>query len=1631
MDHLSSKHMRDFLLEVGTLYNTIPLRSIKRKSLVLNICLIIQSIQFLALVLPSEYALTVNAVLPMKFMIWISSVRTWISAASFKIVLIAVMLLLICLIMVILTIHGIFRMVKAKKVPLLYSLMIETRIPFVYSNVLLIPSLETGVLLLLKNDTYVKSTCTDTSCQIGMRTLGGVIIVFALSLHMFYEWISVNMSYQSQSIIQRISSLRNTIRVTYSLVIGLISVCYNDVYVSIICCIVWASLYAAELCYLLYKPEFSQNMANRTSVVLKLLAIGMAVDNILEYYGYRRAAIIIPLIVSLMIKAALNIQEHILWHSFQFLKSEKSTLRNMDTHLQILYSTFIMSEKVDYRFLEMMKPIISAQESIKLQPAASPRVATSPRVKTMSTSQLKSIYEDSEILNKEKEVFEKIDYLHPDEFYYFQKIRRSLIEMVRSTYHRNFEAFKGRIPATFLCSYVEFLTEVCEDYTQSLFAIAHARKYSKYDLTFRQELRLKILQARMKSSLKEQNQLVLQDIEDICKHLDKFEMLVRATDQFIVDKAAFHAKFLEPAIDLRSIKAHSHTLLKNSTKLAKKMEHLILKQKNHIGIQILYEFLVKYIQEDVNRYQKMKHNLIVRHMIAPEMDAGKDSLLTDDNLLNSDLTTKVGYLVVSLEQQSCGKLVAWSPNFPEVISSTSAHLRTMSLRDIIAPFQNHHFNSLFREIQASSDLTEIYQRKVSIFFRAKNEGLCHYFAQFEVQTYKGEPTLVIYLRNNLDFEQQFLLFEETGSVIGLSKALMSTLCAHWDIKTAHELEHSRVTMSKLFPYVNIEQLLFDGTRMRTVMKPPQIATRSNVLSSKPPNLMTEFDSEDLRESDSGLRIIKLNIWKIKPMDSSSGPDTFFETVQREAVQMIKKIKNGKQFRIVVNSSIAEGEAEMESVDNSYAMRNAILSENFDEKELEEARHLDEIPNITKRTTMLLPFSTRPLMTDLVNQESPSPISFKFTGFEGNNEPEVVRSDRASMSDSNTHKKDWAKDKRKVHKREASIYASNTTADTKRKQASKILIVVYRLKELVNQGSTPLFLKQTNYFGLISFVVIAIAIAIFYAILNRQYYYYAQYAKTAYFPSYFSSVVKSLMAVTECAVSVNVGLMTTPSRAAIFVSNPRNVYKNRVQRFKTYYNKYMVQYDISQVLPDITSSRYSLELQRSSFDIGMKNYSFQESMTVLLGLTYKLNYTAFVNYEQLDNDNWDVIFLRMFSWNYIQLYERMRLDLFSAFYNQKDMIWTTLKVMIYVLIFLAILTFSMFGFIVMKIYWHEIRILSKLCTIPDDQTAALLKKLQAKYKDYFKKDLSIPVLDKGEFKKGGGNNVKVKMTKQFVNQSHNSIYYLAYFAVISILLGAYAIVTSLLAYNKVEQTVTFIKDLEIMSGVHLYVGASTATNLMQMNTQELMPQLSFRYDIFRNATYQLVNLLQDVQSRIFDNPLASPLLIERYRNLTNSNFCYDSITSPNYKNCMTSLNGASSLGFASLYNAEYVGLIAQRDAFLNNLTVENSQVLIDSDNFVQIDTNGPCIDATFVANIETEGTFLYNLCVSIQDSMIWVLISGLLLTLGQAVLIWRPMYLKMKKQFMEVRQIFSQLPVELIMHNNYIKNILKQGGESSI
>ena len=1703
------KLSRSAFLRFGIAHNSVQPRFLVDSALAFIICNSVMHLQILSLILPYDTPLTTAGLLSFKFLPSVMSPRTWIQQSAIQIYIIIGFLVITPALLLGIIIDALIKVMRSKEPSALYKFVIKVQIPMLYRSFFLFPSIEIGLLFLTKNLTFdglICSPATYNRCAIALIVLGAVLVFLSLSSTLFYQCMTITCGYYSnytgsQSLVKVV-----ILHLVIPVVLGAISIEISDDVAGIGCALAWAGFLLFEVLTQLYIAEFAIIRFNRVTMIIKLISVYIIAQSALVYWQAETVAVIFPFGISVTIKLFLNLQQRILWdswHNIDYFNTNRNhrvkeqqglSSYRQDTSLRVLYNSFLIQKQLDYQLLEMLLPLIAKAEKEKLcnLQKLTEFPTPEPQRETLAIQDLDGEFlltpkqtRQAEFLDtmKPSTIFENTTHSDPHKFILVHQAQNSLLSIIRAAYTEILQTRKGHVPPQLICSYLEFLVEVCQDYIQSMIVFSSLKKYCGEELGFREEIRLTILQNKIKKRLREQNGVYNQHLEEVCNHLEEYDACYSLTDQFVQDKATFHSKFLDAMINLRTVKADALNLLNRSTSLINRIEKIIKNQQKHIAPQLLHDFLVRIVQEDVNRSREIK-DWVMRN----RNDSKSDGILNGldcEELLNCKLSNKLVFFVVSLDPQNEGALVAWSPNMCDVMGTSKEHFHNINLRELLPEFQIQYYFDLIKSVRNTSQLTELSSNEGmrNFFLRTKMGGLLNYKAQLEVQIFKAKPCLGFYLRSDMDngSEMKYLLFDENDLAIGISEDLRIALSKkEIPLEILVRMNAQKIKMAEIFPLLQMAEKSTEVTTQgRTILQlgPSQLRNNSTAIAAAAndptnamdfvttKNFLVEYNMERLTSDEINKQIIQVHIRRImnaiadkllvKMLLSNMYSDLSVVDDNGNQLAEQKSMHSGSDWIAEEQNEQSGDNFDVQDLDEGpngpqQQLRPTFKSSEFGEQLLRPTLKSSEMGALGFRTLLSsIKKDSIQKMGTIQNKEAAakraamatrlSTLLFQNTDIKSSKltrehaveEPVVIAKgkDDDVSSGKALHSKSAHKSvkKRMAH---SVLDSEDTSASSKRTQ-SKLLLVVYRLKQLTNQGKTPQFLKQTNLFGHISFMLLALIIMIFFFILNNQYYYYAQFAITAYFPSYFASIMKSIYAVTELAISVNEGFVQDPGRRATLMRILPTTYAQRVQRFMEKYNQYFVQYDIRQVLPHISDNKnYSILMQRSEFDTYPNLYDFQAHTTILLGQTYKLNKTTFAT---LKNGQADVQFLRNYSSSYLDVYERMRIDLFTNFGNRRSEINTTLKIMIPVIVAACLLILIIFGFIVAKIHQQEVRIMSKLCTIPDEYTVTYLSKLQTVYKSYYSKPLMIRNVQANySSKKGEKKEMRKLNTKKFTNNSQNSCWYLVGLTIASIILCAYVSVTAVTMLNKTAETIPFIENLDVNSGIVICMGLMNGDNLRQMNVVEVMEELNGNYDECLAKYGHFVNIYNNVQSRVLNNSVASDLLKIRYQNLTNSNFCIDVFGTPNHVYCVTAFNTASFLGFASLFAAEQDRILNQRTTFSADPTLETSLELIDSNDTMDISGLGPVVDATLVRNIELEGNFLYDYCMGLKQSVLYaILISGVLVVAALNLFIWRPMYLLMKKQFMQVRQVFSQLPVELIMHNNYIKNMLKHSGEGSM
>ena len=235
---------------------------------------------------------------------------------------------------------------------------------------------------------------------------------------------------------------------------------------------------------------------------------------------------------------------------------------------------------------------------------------------------------------------------------------------------------------------------------------------------------------------------------------------------------------------------------------------------------------------------------------------------------------------------------------------------------------------------------------------------------------------------------------------------------------------------------------------------------------------------------------------------------------------------------------------------------------------------------------------------------------------------------------------------------------------------------------------------------------------------------------------------------------------------------------------------------------------------------------------------------------------------------------------------------------------------------------------------------------------------------------------------------------------------------------------------MLSKVAPYSGEAIGLTHQLINTynssegKELIPIVDEYIGHFKDFRDSIVKMMQTASATLLATDYASDRLKERYANVSTILACDDIKTNTNYQTCKTAFNEAAKNGFAGLLDKFYDYVSTLKQTFLANPTRETVLQLFNSSQVQERQAFAVAADAIVVAQMEVEGGNLAEIMQGFQQSLIVLLVLGIVCMANILFIVWRSIYRRITTQYLNCRRVYAVLPVYLISDNKQILRVLK-------
>ena len=1133
-------------------------------------------------------------------------------------------------------------------------------------------------------------------------------------------------------------------------------------------------------------------------------------------------------------------------------------------------------------------------------------------------------------------------------------------------------------------SQIQFLAVACQNPMKAMICICETKKALNGSLYTAEHVTLEVLQDNFHSEFRSEVSL-----DEILKIHNTYDNLLKKTENLVTSRAQLFYKLAEPACDLSAIKSLALNFSRDADKILNEIRRQIKEDCIHLGTLNLYEYIKTFLYEQSVEFEiTMFQEALIRSRNFYE----DESMCPDRKVFaNIDADASLFYMAFSLDQKRVGQGVACSSNTHKVLGiSPNVAFSKLNLEDIFPNFFVQRLREVVMEfVEPSSTHRRDFWCKV--WLSQAGGSICEAKAFLSVDLlFQSELAVVFYVYPSTKTSNYVLCDARDLALAGFSDGLLETI------------RKITNTSQKELP-----AKLMDGLKIQEMIPGLEAALSKNTTKSFEFNGTIQFE--------------KVASLMTSPKKQTTGKATPRNHVKTSPINILKA-----DSKLIAKYAVSFDELEIFNINycritinhvqervNRSSMGSTRLPLISHDQQLS-AQNLPVNDGLTK----LAPVSCELIPLDLTGADDKSENSVS-------NDAKLLEwgLNPGEISSKTTHRIVANRNEERFE-RDSSLGTSSRLSNRRR-----------RMKQLISKLDVPYFLMAVNVMGHISvlgLVILAIASSV---VLSQGYDRFSKFATVAPFPSYLTSVVKSISGTTELSVGVNRGLYPPSMGPSLAVTLAAN-FQQKIQRFTETYNEEMVDFNVLSISPNFKWSDYDISITRQGMEETPTSVSIYDASKLFMGVAWKLSRTKFTDLTaNLSETSW----LRQHSDSLINTYERMRVTLFSDFYLQYDSIMDLFDMVLIIGVAVTLYIVLVFVLVIKAIEKRKFDLMKQLLTIPTGLIDSNLKRLHADYEACFGVrlqdrcvEIQALIPDQAKKKSSSAGKQSTTIKRKIAKTIHTPL--------LSILICMLVPMTYILSYyaianiyfkHKTSLTIPFIKNIDLLSSAVHYPGYALGLmmshynqydNPAALNDTTILDRVMNRYKEINTA---IVGMMQSVKDTLLSNSEATDTLKERYHNISGILVCDDMITYPNYKACHTSFNNAAELGFAATFQKLYEYIVSIYTKFTTTPTFETAFAISQSSLVGDRTAISIEIDNTVVLNMEIAGANLSAIMSKLQWNLTIFMIVGILQMSSLLFFIWRPFNRRITRQYLDCRLVFAILPIDMIVDNKSILYILKK------
>ena len=597
--------------------------------------------------------------------------------------------------------------------------------------------------------------------------------------------------------------------------------------------------------------------------------------------------------------------------------------------------------------------------------------------------------------------------------------------------------------------------------------------------------------------------------------------------------------------------------------------------------------------------------------------------------------------------------------------------------------------------------------------------------------------------------------------------------------------------------------------------------------------------------------------------------------------------------------------------------------------------------------------------------------------------------------------------------------------------------------LMFDNSTPEFLRKFNIFGLFAFASLLLLMILLFYLLYQMFTQYKKYIELADYTCQLTSAYSYFLLSAEKLLMTNAGVLLHDAQDTIdylqdFLDFQYNLYKTKYQTTAMVNN-------LEQTSTNFRYSDWNFTVYEPNLDGSTTELNMPYTEACIRFLHYMMDFLHTKNFSSVTNTTRFVVYYRQNYPNYFTALTQVTHNLFEDVFGQNRAIDLVKFSEISMSISLIIL--FMFIAAVYPLYRRSENILIRALSLFGTFSNKELEKHIYKFKilqGMVENQKDATTMTVANLKKSSRKTAEIKNSKRsFAGWRKKRASILTFFVILSFLYGAisvYFITDSINIQNDSNGFVPLLVEYDLSTDPYSFIPAMMCVTYNEINLYEqegnddyIKEVIDSHAEVKRRAqerVSQLNSHFANIEDFIVES-IVTDTYADLLRRLRTENLCSLAaywepvLNASEVASCELLAQGLPSTGINNVYKSMYDTMILY-SSILNsqNHTKETAASIVNTQTFYDYDRLAKYWDRAALYWISHQHDNL-NYALDYQiDRAVKSFVLGVLMIFSVYLAIWRTFVWAMKTRFLQTKSLFSLMPADLILGNNYIKKFLR-------